>query len=157
MFCNPQCESFPQSIEPSLWRAHKRRYLRYYFSLHHLPFEIVNYLFFLIKKFKFWLVLLPRAWTMAYASNGNVSYKCFKTILCWTLIDQFIRPNKVLTCMFHQYIGTYQILSIDLDASKYWELLTKSKTNSVFKGVYIYFMAIQIENLAIQPPYKGKA
>ena len=32
---------------------------------------------------------------------------------------------------------------------KDWELLTKSKTNSIFKGVYIYFMAIQIEKMAI--------
>ena len=37
--------------------------------------------------------------------------------------------------------------SLDRGLYRYWELLTKSKTNSIFEGVYIYiyFMAIHIK------------
>ena len=38
----------------------------------HLAEIKINYKHSEIQKFKFWMVLLPRAWTLAYASNENV-------------------------------------------------------------------------------------
>ena len=75
------------------------------------------------------MVLLPRAWTLAYASNENVSYKCFKTILCWTLFIQ----NLIL-------LGTIAN-SLDPGLYKCWELLTKSK-QIVYLKMYIYISGI---------------
>ena len=95
----------------------------------HLSEININYKHSEIQKFKFWMVLLPRAWTLAYASNENVSYKCFKTILCWTLFIQ----NHILA-------GTIAN-SLDPGLYKYWELLNKSK-QIVYLKVHIYISGI---------------
>ena len=106
------------------------------------------------------LVTTHTYWTQTHVGTpSRTSFYdqiCNSVLVVFHILTSSLPHNRYYITKIQEEPSSPRIL--DCGFYKYWELLTKTKTNSVFKGVYIFqvFMAIHNRKFGHIAPLQNK-